>query len=139
MFRLERQIARNCFLMRQPIFMRCAGKRESVSGLAHYSQFFDKLARHEAGINPKVRADSRNRSRRRQSALISANWRKCADCRRRLQVCGSLNPPWKLLPTVQTAASPVSSVRMQMAFSMKLIGKRNTNCFRRISLAELSL
>jgi hypothetical protein len=34
--------------------MRCAGKEESISGLAHYSQFSAKLAGHGAGLNYKV-------------------------------------------------------------------------------------
>jgi len=44
---------------------------------------------------PARRADSRKRSRRRQSTLISVNSRKCADCRQRLQI---LNPPWDHYP-----------------------------------------
>jgi len=41
----------------------------------------------------ETRVDSRNRSRRRQSALISLNEKECADCRRRLQIYWFLNPP----------------------------------------------
>ena len=38
-------------------------------------------------------ANSRNRSRRRESALISVIEEKSVECRRWLQICGFLNTP----------------------------------------------
>ena len=47
-------MAGDCCLTRRLTFMRCADKGESVSGLAHYSQFPARLAGHGAGLNTKV-------------------------------------------------------------------------------------
>jgi len=41
----------------------------------------------------RFQGDSRNRSRRRESALISVIEEKSVECRRRLQICGFLNTP----------------------------------------------